>query len=270
MTMGTVVLSCCCGTAREVGAGEIEFSETDYSLRMKQFISSLPRNVIGCFKVRMLFWHLAAIVLTAGLVVSGFDWRYFLSTRGPALRAWMFPAVIVGGLLPMVLPLLLLALGRLAKSAAVSLAGWAVAQAEIIAALIAAGYKTVTGRAHPAHEAGADLTHIFRFGFLRGGVFWGWPSSHTTIAFAMAATVFTLFPKQRWVGCVAVAYALYVGVGVSMTIHWFSDFCAGAIFGTVIGAVVGRSFLLSHAGAPSTVPPGGSVRPGGSGEAIKG
>jgi hypothetical protein len=28
---------------------------------------------------------------------------------------------------------------------------------------------------------------MFRFGFWRGGVCWGWPSSHTTIAFAMAA-----------------------------------------------------------------------------------
>jgi len=27
-----------------------------------------------------------------------------------------------------------------------------------------------------------------------------------------------------------------------MTIHWFSDFVAGAIIGAVIGAVVGKSF----------------------------
>lgn len=60
----------------------------------------------------------------------------------------------------------------------------------------------------------------------------------------MGVAVFTLFPKQRLVGCVAIAYALYVGVGVSMTIHWLSDFVAGALFGTMIGVVVGRSFLL--------------------------
>jgi hypothetical protein len=60
-------------------------------------------------------------------------------------------------------------------------------------------------------------THIFRFGFLRGGVFWGWPSSHTTIAFAMAVTILMLFPKQKWVGYMAITYALYIGLGVSMT-----------------------------------------------------
>jgi hypothetical protein len=59
----------------------------------------------------------------------------------------------------------------------------------------------------------------------------------------MALTIFMLTPKQRWVGCVAIIYALYVGLGVSVTIHWFSDFVAGAIIGSVIGAVVGRSFV---------------------------
>ena len=58
----------------------------------------------------------------------------------------------------------------------------------------------------------------------------------------MAATVLRLFPKQRWLGCLAIAYALYVGIGVSMTIHWFSDFAAGAIIGTVIGTVVGTAW----------------------------
>jgi membrane-associated phospholipid phosphatase len=122
------------------------------------------------------------------------------------------------------------------------LAGRAVVHAELIGALVAAAYKAITGRAHPSHGVGADISHVFRFGFLRGGVFWGWPSSHTTIAFAMAITIFTLLPKQRWLGYLAITYALYIGIGVSMTIHWFSDFAAGAMIGTAIGTVVGRSF----------------------------
>jgi membrane-associated phospholipid phosphatase len=93
---------------------------------------------------------------------------------------------------------------------------------------------------------GADMSHIFQFGFLRGGVFWGWPSSHTTIAFAMAVTILMLLPKQRWVGCVAMAYAFYVGIGVSMTIHWFSDFAAGAIIGSAIGPWWGRAFCAAR------------------------
>jgi membrane-associated phospholipid phosphatase len=209
---------------------------------MKQFFVMLPRNLIGCFAGWRLIWHVIAILLTVILVTSGFDWRYFLATRNPALRLWMFSAVGIGGLLPLALPLFLLIVGFIIQSSRTILAGWAVGQAALLGSLISSTYKAFTGRVHPSHGVGMDISHIFRFGFLRGGVFWGWPSSHATIAFAMAMTVFTLCPKQRWLGLVAILYAFYVGVGVSMTIHWFSDFAAGAIIGSVIGAVVGKSF----------------------------
>jgi membrane-associated phospholipid phosphatase len=213
---------------------------------MKQFLSTLPRNLLDCFKGRRIIWHIIAIILTFILVTSGFDGLYFASTRNPMFRSCMFPTVVIGGLLPIALPLLLLAVGSMSRSARITQAGWAVGQAEIIGTVVAAAYKAITGRAHPSHEVGADLSHIFHFGLLRGGVFWGWPSSHTTIAFAMAVTLFRLFPTQRWLGSVAITYALYIGIGVSMTIHWFSDFAAGAIIGTAIGAVLGKSFLRSQ------------------------
>jgi membrane-associated phospholipid phosphatase len=217
-----------------------------YHLRMKQFLVTVPRNLMGCFQGWRLVWHVVAILLTVILVMSGFDWRWFLATRNPALRSWMWPAVGIGGLLPIVLPLVLFVVGFIIQSSRTILAGWAVVQAELLGAFIAAVYKAVTGRVHPAHSVGADISHVFRFGWMRGGVFWGWPSSHTTIAFAMAVTVFMLCPKQRWLGCLAILYAVYVGLGVSMTIHWFSDFAAGAIIGSVIGAVVGKSFFAKH------------------------
>ncbi len=210
---------------------------------MKQFFATLPRNIIGCFKGRLVFWHLLAILLTVILVMSGFDWFYFQSTRDPRLWPWMFPAAPIGGLVPIVLPLALIVSGYIVSNARVALTGWAIGQAEFIGSLISSLYKAFTGRIHPAlHETGADISRNFQFGFLRGGVFWGWPSSHTTIAFAMAATVFMLFPKQRWLGWLAIGYAGYIGLGISMTIHWFTDFVAGAIIGMVIGLVVGRSF----------------------------
>jgi hypothetical protein len=58
----------------------------------------------------------------------------------------------------------------------------------------------------------------------------------------MGVTIYMMLPKQRWAGWLAVAYSLCVGLGVSVTIHWFSDFVAGAIIGSVIGVVVGRAF----------------------------
>lgn len=209
---------------------------------MKQFLVTLPRNLIGCFKCRLILWHLLAILLTVILVTSGFDWFYFQSTRDPRLWELMIPSAPMGGLVPIALPLILIMSGFILSHSRITMAGWAIGQAELIASLISSTYKAFTGRVHPAPAGGENISQVFQFGFLRGGVFWGWPSSHTTIAFAMALTVFTLFPKQRWLGWLALAYAGYIGLGISMTIHWFSDFVAGAIIGSVIGLVVGRNF----------------------------
>ncbi len=87
-----------------------------------------------------------------------------------------------------------------------------------------------------------NTSHGFQFGFLKGGIFWGWPSSHTTIAFAMSVCLITLFPKHKFVLVLALVYALYVGLGVSVSIHWLSEFVAGAMIGSMVGRTVGESF----------------------------
>ena len=210
---------------------------------MKQFLSTFLKNIANCFKGWMILWHVLAILLTVILVWSGFDWQYFKATDSPEFHRWMFPAAIIGFFVPFWLPVVLLVSGYIVQSTKCVMAGLAVAQAEIIGLLTSSTYKAFTGRSHPVPNGTENIANVFHFGFNRGGMFWGWPSSHTTIAFAMAATVFTLFPKQRWLGCAAIAYALYIGIGISTTIHWFSDFMAGAIIGTLIGTVVGKSFL---------------------------
>jgi membrane-associated phospholipid phosphatase len=212
---------------------------------VKQFFTTLPRNLIACFQGRMILWHLLAIVLTLILVQSGFDGFYFRITNQPTLRAWMFPSAPIGGLIPLLLPLGLIFFGNFTKNPKITLSGWVIGQAALAGSLISSAYKTVTGRAHPVYTGNTDISHTFHFGWLRGGVFWGWPSSHTTIAFAMAVAVMKLFPERKPLGLIALAYALYIGLGVSMNIHWFSDFAAGVILGTLIGTVVGKSFNTS-------------------------
>lgn len=191
----------------------------------------------------MMIWHMVAIMLTFILVTFGFDWFYFTSTRSPALRSCMWPAVVIGQLIPLTLPLYLLLIGGIAKNALTIRTAWALGQAAFLGWFIASLYKAFTGRIHLPHTVAVDTSHIFRFGFMRGGIFWGWPSSHTTTAFAMAFTLFTLFHRKKLLQVVVITYAFYIGVGVSMTIHWFSDFVAGAIIGMVIGITVGKSYL---------------------------
>lgn len=217
---------------------------------MVTFFKTLLKNFVGCFSKQNVPWHVAAIVLTAFFVFSGFDWWWFLATRGAWLQALLLPAAAIGGLMPLVLPWMVLAVGAAFKNVRVKTAGWAILQAELLAAIISGAYKSVTGRIQPPlHGFGltvngplVDNSHAFNFGFWEHGVFWGWPSTHTTLAFAMALTVFCLAPRRSVLKVVVVAYALYIGVAVSTNIHWFTDFAAGAIVGSVIGVTVARSF----------------------------
>lgn len=193
-----------------------------------------------------MLWQFLAMALTVVIVATDFDWTYYRHTRQMIGRSVILPAILLGGLLPVVVPLGLWFCGWLWKNKKVLNTAFALGQAAIIGALLAAFYKTFTGRMHPPSflTAGSmtDSSHGFHFGFLRGGIFYGWPSSHTTVAFAMAVAFFMLFPKNKSWRWLPLVYALYVGLSVSISIHWFSEFAAGAIFGTLIGIVVGRSF----------------------------
>ena len=206
----------------------------------------MPKNIIRCFKGYNLLWHFLAIALTYIIVTSDFDWYYFISSQRSILHTLFSAAIELGMILPIVVPLVLLAIGGLRKDFKIKNTAFALGQAAILGLAISAFYKAFTGRIPPPYFVGhgtlVDTSHGFRLGFLRGGMFWGWPSSHTTIAFAMAVVLWKLYPKNKLSGCAAMFYAFYVGVGVSISIHWFSEFVAGAIIGSLIGAVVGKSF----------------------------
>lgn len=201
-------------------------------------------NIADSFKGYNFLWHSVAIVSTYIIVVSDFDFKYYQFFHNSSLYYFAFTAAAFGGLLPILVPVVLLTLEKVRKSTFYLNIVYALAQAAILGSLISAFYKMLTGRLHPIINqiAITDITHIFRFGLFQGGVFWGWPSSHTTVAFAMAFTLWMLFPKNRILKVLTLVYAFFIGLGVSMTIHWFSDFVAGAIIGTVIGIVVGKSF----------------------------
>ncbi len=209
---------------------------------MRYFFRTLPRNILRSFWGRNLPWHVLAIAATVFIVRSDLDWAYLKATRPFAV--YLFPAVIVGWYTPMVLPLVLYLSGSIRKKPRAICAAYSTAQAAIIGLFISSFYKAFTGRPGPRHAIVTliDTSKEFHFGFLKGGVFFGWPSSHTTVACAVAAAIWKLYPDSKAARTLALLYALYVGVGVSMTIHWFSDFVAGAIIGTRIGITVGNAF----------------------------
>lgn len=220
---------------------------------MKYFFRGVIRNVVEIFSGRNLGWHLLAIALTFVIVMSGFDWKFFVFASSVSWRGYFFPALGLGGILPILLPLALILIGLIVKKRKALMMGMAIAQAAFLGVVISSFYKAFTGRIQPPGHSHTsfveisnlvDSSHQFLFGFLRHGVFWGWPSSHTTIAFAMSMTAWMLFPKNKAIRFIVLAYAIFVGIGTVVTsIHWFSEFVAGAIFGTLIGIVVGKSYL---------------------------
>ena len=162
---------------------------------------------------------------------------------------FLFPAVILGMLVPVFLPLGIIVVGYMRKNFSLVNTALALWQSALLGLGISSAYKVFTGRMGPHmmnfynNSVVGDISHNFRFGIMRGGAFQGWPSSHTSVAFAVALTLVTMYPKNKWLKYGAIVYALYIGIGVSTNIHWFSDFVAGAILGSIIGIVVGKSFL---------------------------
>ncbi|MDB5194663.1 MAG: phosphoesterase PA-phosphatase related protein [Parcubacteria group bacterium] len=209
---------------------------------MKDFFSTLLPNFAKSFTGKHVYLHVAAIVLTFFIVESGFDWWWYIHTSGTAFERFFFPAVFLGAVIPLLVPLAFVLLGRL-KDKRLHMTGWALGQAALLGSGISSLYKIFTGRLQPTHASfSIDVSHDFQFGFLKHGVFWGWPSSHTTIAFAMAVTFVVMYRKSKVLATFALLYAFYIGIGVSMNVHWFSEFVAGSLIGTAIGLAVGKHF----------------------------
>jgi len=203
-------------------------------------------SIVACYRPKNIAWQVFAVALTYVLVVSGFDWWWFEHTRGFILQVWLFPAAIIGGLVPIALPVILFIEGQVKRKAQLMRAAWASAHAAIVGLGISMAYKALSGRLPPPFLSScqglADSSGQFYFGILQKGTFWGWPSSHTTVAFAVAITLAILYRNRPFVRWSALLVAFYVGIGVSTNIHWFSDVIAGAILGIIIGSAVAASF----------------------------
>ncbi|MEK7066081.1 MAG: phosphatase PAP2 family protein, partial [Patescibacteria group bacterium] len=192
----------------------------------KNILYKLPESIANVFHKRNLIWHFIFIAITFALVTSGFDWWYFENTRGE-IQLFGLPAAILGFFVPIVFTVGMYVLVEARKDLKMMNASVAVAQASIIGLVISSAYKAFTGRIQPEFyttTSMVDVSRNFNFGFLQHGVFWGWPSSHTTVALAGAVALILMYPKNKVIRYGASIYALYIGLGISVSIHWFSDF----------------------------------------------
>jgi len=217
---------------------------TDLRISINKIFYKIFNHICLSVKYNYGLNYLVAGAATYIIVKSGMDWMWYSFFHA---HIWIFYAgfisVIAGQFLPIIIPLWLYFAGRRKKDIAKQITGLALGQAAILGFVISTFIKLFTGRMPPELFVGSlNNSAGFQFGFYRGGWFNGWPSSHTTTAFAMAITLIGLYPNSKAVKIGAWIFAVGIGLGVSVNIHWLSDVVAGALIGYAIGKVVGAGF----------------------------
>ena len=215
-----------------------------HHLPITKVFYKLDRHFIGSFTYHYGLNYALAGATTYGIVKSGIDWKWYnMSNDHKWISNAGFISVGAGGLVPLIVPLGLYLYGRSDNNSDLQITGLALGQSILLGLAISSGIKVFTGRVPPDFpENKSDYSGHFRFGFLKGGAYEGWPSTHTAIAFSMATTMIELYPDNTAVKVASLAYASLIGIGVSTNIHWFSDAVGGALIGFAIGKTVGAGF----------------------------
>jgi membrane-associated phospholipid phosphatase len=214
--------------------GQPEFGDVFYNF---------SDNLAGSFTKGFGLYHLSAIGLSYGLVKSDVDWNYYSYMQDNQLMLSMGSlSVFTGGLVPLAVPLYCYFHGKSNNDNQLTYSALAMGQSVIISLMVSSTYKAVTGRPRPDVNNNTDKGDNFHFGFMRRGIFEGWPSGHTMNAFAMAGVLTEMYSEDVSMKVHVWIYAFFIGLGVSTNIHWLSDCVAGALIGYSIGKTVGSSF----------------------------
>jgi membrane-associated phospholipid phosphatase len=190
----------------------------------------------------------SACIITALFVWSGFDWWYFIATYTTATRPLLFIADVLGFIIPVVVPIVLYVYGSLKKNLHARYAAIVILLSASCGFLCSMLIKAFTGRISPPHHGpfDVDISAAFQFGLMEHHIIGGWPSSHATVMFAIAACCAALFPRRVVLVCMLYMLACFVGIGVTFGFHWVSEFVAGACLGYVIGKAVAASARYEH------------------------
>ncbi len=217
--------------------------------RMDPF-TRLTVNAVDCFSGTNLILHGSAFASTFILVetkadcalhnaIAGSD--HFQDIAGPAAYiGYLAPVVIAGGLY---------AGGWLNSNNREIAAGSAALQALLVAFSYGTVLKAVTGRPGPEpgeYVSSHDPSRKFRFGLLRGGIHYGWPSGHAMTNVAVVSALFSFYDDNVLLRIAGFCYLGYLLGGVLLhehnTMHWSSDILAGTLMGYSIGSTIGKNF----------------------------
>jgi membrane-associated phospholipid phosphatase len=223
-------------------------------------------NIVNSFKGDNLYLHLAGIASTVLIVTTNTDYnvhKFFYEHEGfgeaamPVIRAGMLIPFITGGSL--------YAYGKLGNDDRALAASFAVIQSSLIAFVYNSLLKAVTGRPNPDWQHNSDMKELsktFRFGFMRGGIFWGWPSGHTSSTMAVVSALTSFYSDKTWLKIAGYSLVAYMMYGVTSLhrggMHWFSDAVAAAFMSYAIGSTIGKYYRskFQSTGSTAGVPAG--------------
>ncbi|MEN9353590.1 MAG: hypothetical protein RL318_915 [Fibrobacterota bacterium] len=221
---------------------------TDLSLRNLNPFTGIVSNATNAFTGWNAALQLGAIAITPILVNSGADrvthnWLVQNQTLEPATipavwGTYLLPATLTGGLY---------AYGRMKDSPRAVAAACAVSQATAMSFAYQSILKSVTGRPGPkARAMSQDEVAEFPFGFMEGGIHYGWPSGHMMTTTSILVSLQTIYPESRTLKWGGAAWVTYVFGSVLMHeqshMHHLSDAVAGTLMGYAIGRSVGAGF----------------------------
>jgi len=187
---------------------------------------------------------------TWGMITTGLDWKWRNTVYDNTGMANMGgPVMSVGGIVPLITPLVFLIPGKIVKNEKLVITASALAQTLILTMAVQSPLKMITGRRDPGLVDNGFYNRISNeddfsgvFNWFNMDFFNGWPSGHTANAFSAAAAISEIYHDNFWVKAGVFTYAALIGFGVTMHAHWASEAVAGALIGYAIGKTVGRSF----------------------------
>jgi len=187
---------------------------------------------------------------TWAFIETDIDWEWRnIAYNNTRLSNLGRPGLYIGYVVPVLTPIFTYTLGRFTDDEKLQITGMALVQTLMLSLAVSTPLKMVTGRALPGIVTELDHTRNPRTDNFSNEFNWfdmnpigGWPSAHTTNAFAAAATISEIYYENIWLKAGVFSYAALIGFGVTLDVHWASEALAGALIGYAIGSTVGKSY----------------------------
>lgn len=212
------------------------------------FTSGLDENFQNSYNKNNLLYLGAGIGLTVICVMSNLDAKMLEATskmNRHTTEQIGFPGIIGGYIFPVSIPAGLYLLGNDEKT---KYASYSAGQAVIISGISNAMLKAITGRIGPNPDSKDKIkdSRDFKFGFLRRGIHYGWPSGHMMTNTAMVVAINCIYEDNKLVQFAGLTWLAYLTTSVLIDeggdVHWLSDIITGSLVGYAIGKTTGNYF----------------------------